>query len=372
MLEKFKVEQQPIKFECEYDLQNGIGFATFDLGSEKEYLSKFDAEYGRMFNHYRHYMYAMYGVDIIYDNTQSESVPGESITFKNNIIIVNLNLGKQLHTNVILDIYDKDTFLHFLSMFTDTDYTIKFCKTHRIWKPISDPSKGCGIEVEINSPKTPEERRNLIKNLKNKFGDFVYCETEATLEFPIEITTNIVNLNELKKVYDVVEFMINNGCEIAPISNIHIHVAKDFFGKTQNEILESLHKILFVEYYHGKNEKFINSEGRKIISYIDDLCQRYNLDIKDNNFMTKLSSYFHDKKITPEVVYPRIDYFKYLRDPDEYHSIEFKWLSLKDRKTFEEAVDLLFQYLNLCSLSFEDIYKLNLDDYFNNIKIRNI
>lgn len=356
MLENVKLQHQPIELSVSYSLEDGFGLMNLSL-PRSEYLRIFDClSYSRMFDHYNHYMWALYGKELHWKSDEENA-----IYFKDSEINVNIELNPKARNieSIKMFIENKDTFLEFLNIFRDETVSIKYCKTFRVWNKIDDMSKASGIEIEIDSPKTADERRELIRKTKETFGNNVYIETEASKDYPLEFTSNVVNLDNLESTYDIIEFLVANGCSFGKFSNTHIHISKDYFGSTHDERLENLHKVLILDYYHGKQDSFISNDVSKYLSFTDDLCRKYGLDIHDEDFMKKLHKVYHDKDAsTKEDIYPRIDYFKWYRDPDNYHSIEFKWCSLKDRKTFEDSVALIRQYLSVVKYTREELFEI--------------
>ena len=364
MVENFKLEHQPCVLEGMYDLENSFGLLNLQLPS-REYLQKFDCwSFSRMFDHYNHYMWALYGKEVKWHSSENNI-----ISFTKNYVFIDIDMDSKngYIENIQLDIQDINTFLEFIGIFQNRDFSIKYCKSYRRWNEIDDMKKASGIEIEINSPKSPEDRRLLIKNVKDHFNDFVYCETEAHKDFPIEFTSNIVNIDNLESTYDIVEFLLKNKCSFGEYSNIHIHVSSKMFGNNIDEIIDNLHKVLILDYYHGKQEQFISNVTGTFF-YTDDMCKKYNLDIESPSFIRDLHHKFHDKdSSTKEDIYPRIDYFKWLRDPKNYHSIEFKWCLLKDRETFENSIKLLRKYLSVIKYSKKELLDICKQNEFEKI-----
>lgn len=352
MVEQFKLIHQPCELSGMYDLDNNFGMMNWQL-PDRKYLEKFDCwSFSRMFDHYNHYMWAMWGKTVSWHSSENNS-----ITFSKEKVDIDINMDSDngYVENIKLFIEDKDTFEQFLGIFKDQNLSIKYCKSYRIWNKIPDMSKASGIEIEINAPKTPEKRRELIKKVKEHYKNQVYVETEAHQDFPLEYTSNVVNIDEIEKTYDIVEFLTANGAEIGEFSNIHVHVSAKYFGKTTEEIIENLHKILILDYYHGKKEPYIGNVTGTFF-FTDDMCKKYRVDIQNKNAVKNLHEKFHDKdSSTKEDIYPRIDYFKWLRDPDNYHSIEFKWCLLKDRQKFEDSIKLLRKYLNIINFDKKEV-----------------
>lgn len=365
MLEKFNLNHQPLLLEGVYDLNANFGLLNLQLPS-REYLKTFDCwSYSRMFDHYNHYMWALWGKEVKWHSSDNNT-----IDFLKNEIYIDINMDSKngYVENIKLNIEDIDTFLQFIEIFKNKDLSIKYCKSYRQWNKINDMSKASGIEIEIDSPKTPEKRRELIKKVKEHFGNNVYIETEANKDFPLEFTSNVVNIDNLEKTYDIVEFLLQNGCSFGDFSNIHIHVSKDYFGKNIKEIQNNLHKILILDYYHGKYDHLFNDKVIKYLSFTDEMCNKYKIDIHNDGFIQLLHNQFHDKNSsTKEDIYPRIDYFKWLRDPDNYHSIEFKWCSLIDKDTFEKSIKLLRQYLSVIKYSKKELFEICKKGEFNKI-----
>lgn len=349
------LNHQPSEFYAEYS--DGAGLATWVLPT-LDYLRIYDAiSYYRLFDHYNHYMIGMWDKPIEWNLKYKEY---NNIQFNNNNIVVNIDTEKgNVIDNIILQINSEDTFNQFLNMFKDTDYTIKYCKKFREHYPIEDKVNSCGIEIEIYAPKPAEKRRELIKKVKEHYGNFVYCETETNVDFPIEFTTNVVHLNELENQWSVIEFLVNNGCELGHLDNVHVHISKYFFGETQEEIMNNLHKIFILDYFHGKLEDNIPDFIKQHIDYTDFLCKKYNLKIEDDNFVYDLYNMYMNKTVdTKEDIYPRIDHTKWLRDPDNYHSVEFKWCYLEDKETYLKGIKLLKQYLSVIKYSKEELLRI--------------
>lgn len=347
MIKTVYLNHQPLVIEGIYDLEANFGLINIQLPN-REYLKKFDCwSYSRMFDHYNHYMWAMWGKEVEWHSSENNT-----ITFSKTKVSIDIDMDSDggYVKDIKLLIEDTETFNQFIGIFTNQDLSIKYCKSYRVWKEIEEPNKSSGIEIEINSPTTPEKRRKLIAEVKKKFGNNVYIETEANKDFPLEFTSNVVNIDNLESTYDIVDFLINNGCSIGEYSNIHIHISSKFFGNSKQEIINNLHKILILDYYHGKKEPFIKNITGTFF-YTDDMCKKYKLNITQNDFVEELHKSFHNKdSSTKEDIYPRIDYFKWLRDADNYHSIEFKWCLLKDRQTFNKSIELLRKYLSVINL----------------------
>lgn len=132
-----------------------------------------------------------------------------------------------------------------------------------------------GVEVEMDKGGCYYENVLEILKLANAEGDYCYCKKDSSLSEGIELVSHPMTLDFHKSFCwkDIFKKAVSLGYRSHQTSTcgLHIHVNRDFFGKTVEEQDDAIARIIyFVESHWYEMVKF----SRRTESQIEEWCDR--------------------------------------------------------------------------------------------------
>ena len=309
----------------------------------------------KTFLHLKRYIETYYGTKVNIVNSEANV-----IIFKNDEIDIFIQDYRNLELKFGYIIDNKLTYDQFINVFKDSFYMTKY--EQYVYPVKTRSSKGVYIGVEIEVDIGKNKFCDLVGKIKDEYLDHMIAKTELDdnyniIEFcvfptPIENIDFLIGL--IKHLYDDISIKSDR-------TNIHMHVTKEYFGATNNDIINNLKKLIYFDsniddvvqkmllygYSHNASSKSVVEEfNNSPIEYYDVRRKEYELN-------TDIRYYMH------------VNIYKLIHRQFNTNTVEFKWLALNEEnyRNIDEYVNLFIYMISLISKPENEVKNITYNDF---------